>query len=366
MTKHAPTITLTKRKLKSIVKNEEKTAIAANLEYVTDKEPGISRKKTGKSFHYFYENKPLKDDEDLVRIKSLAIPPAWTSVWICKKANGHLQATGYDARGRKQYRYHPDWNRLRTHTKFYRMIAFGRTLSDIRKALRKDLKNPELDNRKVLAAIVSLIEKTNIRIGNSEYERENGSFGITTLKDRHVNFNGDDLEFIFKGKKGIRHTIPLKNKKLARIVKECRDIPGRELFQYYDAAGNHYSIDSGAVNQYIKEISGHDFTAKDFRTWSGTVHAFEELSKAGPCESAADVKRKINDAVDAVSKRLGNTRTVCKKYYVHPLIPALYEENKLEKYFEQMKNSKEKSNVDELSSCEKIVLQILESNNLSL
>lgn len=366
MTLPAKTLSLSKRKLRSLVKNEEKTAIAAHLKYVTDKEPGISRKKSGKSFSYYYQDKPLKNDEDLVRIKSLAIPPAWTNVWICKDENGHLQATGYDARGRKQYRYHPNWNLLRTHTKFYRMIEFGRALSAIRSALQKDLKSADLNSNKVLAVIVSLIEQTNIRIGNAAYEKENGSYGITTLKDRHVKFSGGDVKFSFSGKKGIKHDIILKNKKLARIVKECRDVPGRELFQYYDEDGNHHSIDSGGVNQYIKEISGHEFTAKDFRTWAGTVHAFEALQKLGCCESKADAKRKINEAIDFVSLQLGNTRAVCKKYYVHPLILDMYENNKLEKYFAMQEKNDASGNGTDLSPSEKTVLQILESNNLCL
>ena len=366
MTLTASPLSLSKKKLRSLVKNEEKTAIAANLRYVTDKETGITRKKSGESFTYYYNDKLLKNDEDLVRIKSLAIPPAWTNVWICKNENGHLQATGYDARGRKQYRYHPNWSLLRTHTKFYRMIEFGRALPSIRAALKKDLNSTELTFQKVLAAIVSLIEQTSIRIGNAAYEKENGSFGITTLKDRHVKFDSGGVRFSFSGKKGIKHEIILKNKKLARIVKQCRDVPGKELFQYYDDEGNHHSIDSGTVNQYIKEISGHEFTAKDFRTWSGTVHAFEALQKIGCCESKADAKRKINEAIDFVSSQLGNTRAVCKKYYVHPLILHLYEHDKLKKYFDSLENNEKPKNSADLSTTEKIVLQILESNNLCL
>lgn len=353
---------LSKRKLKSLVKNEEKTAIAANLVYVLDTEPGITRKKRGDEFTYYFDDKPLKDDEDLVRIKGLAIPPAWTNVWICKKENGHLQATGYDARDRKQYRYHPNWNMLRTHTKFYRMISFGKALPKIRKALEKDLRPKELTVAKVLAAVVSLMERTNIRIGNSAYEKENGSFGLTTLKDRHVTFEGSAVKFSFKGKKGIRHQITLKNKRLANIVKLCRDVPGKELFQFYDDNGNHHSIDSGMVNHYIKEISGENFTAKDFRTWAGTVAAFLALKKLGCCDTKTQAKKHILEAVDIVSNQLGNTRTVSKKYYVHPVILTLYETGELKKYFNDLDKAEKSSEPHGLTTEENIVMKILESN----
>lgn len=361
MAAKADEIKISKSKLKTLVRNEEKTALAANLIYVNDSEEGIVRKKSGEKFQYYFQGKILKDDEDLVRIKSLAIPPAWTKVWICKKDNGHLQATGYDDKNRKQYRYHPNWNLLRTHTKFYRMISFGKALPQIRQALEKDLSQKELTLNKVLAAVVSLIEKTNIRIGNTEYEKSNHSYGLTTLKDRHVTFEGKKAEFQFKGKKGIKHDVVLNDKRLARIIRECRDVPGKELFQYYDEDGKHYSIDSGMVNQYIRDISGADFTAKDFRTWSGTVHAFAALRELGCCESKTEARRKINEAIDFVSRQLGNTRTVCKKYYVHPLLLSLYEENKIEKFFTALDDA-EKQPKGQLSAAEKIVLSILESN----
>lgn len=361
MTQNSDISKIPKRKLRTLIKNEEKTALAANLYYVNDQEEGIERRKSGEKFKYYFQGKILKDDEDLVRIKGLAIPPAWTNVWICKKPNGHLQATGYDARNRKQYRYHSDWNLLRTQTKFYRMISFGKVIPQIRTTLARDLSSTELTLNKVLATVVLLIEKTNIRIGNSEYEKNNGSFGLTTLKDRHVSFSGKNVEFKFKGKKGIKHDIILKDKKLAKIILDCRDVPGRELFQYYDDEGNHHSIDSGTVNQYIKEISGADFTAKDFRTWSGTVHAFTALQKLGCCESKTEAKRKINEAIDFVSQQLGNTRAVCKSYYVHPLIISLYEENKIEKFFDAIDKTRVTPS-EQMSREEKIVLQILESN----
>jgi DNA topoisomerase-1 len=351
-----------KRKLRRIVKDEEKTAQAANLVYVSDKEPGIERRRKGKDFEYYYKGDKIKDDEELLRIKHLVIPPAWKKVWICKKENGHLQATGYDTKNRKQYKYHPHWNALRNHTKFYRLHDFGKALPGIRLQMEKDLSLPELSERKVLAAVVSLMERTNIRIGNSYYEKAYGSFGLTTLKDRHVTFNGSAVTFSFRGKKGIPHNIELKSRRLAKVIKKCRDVPGKELFQYYDAEGKHHSIDSGMVNNYIREISGTDFTAKDFRTWAGTVQAFLALKSIGCCETKTEAKKKIVEAIDIVSDHLGNTRTVCKKYYVHPLILSLYESKKLEKYIRELDEIEQDDGKASLSPEEKMVMKILENN----
>lgn len=353
---------LSKRKLRSIVKDEEQTAKAANLIYVTDKEPGIERRKKGKEFEYFFKNEKIKNDEDLLRIRHLVIPPAWQKVWICKQEDGHLQATGYDLKNRKQYRYHPNWNALRNETKYYRLHDFGKALPDIRLQLEKDLSLPKLTERKVLAAVISLMERTNIRIGNAFYEKEYGSFGLTTLKDRHVKFKGASVNFTFKGKKGVAHNITMRSKRLARIVKKCRDIPGKELFQFYDAEGKHRSIDSGLVNKYIREISNADFTAKDFRTWSGTIQAFLALKSIGCCETVTETKRKIVEALDIVSEHLGNTRTVCKKYYVHPLILSLYESKKLDHYVSQLDKIEKDDDKAGLSPEEKMVMKILEAN----
>lgn len=353
---------ISKRKLRSIVKDEQKTALAAHLIYVSDKDQGIERRKNGEGFEYYYNDEPIKDEEELLRIKHLVIPPAWEKVWICKNKNGHLQATGYDIKNRKQYKYHHAWNALRNETKFYRLHDFGKSLPEIRLRLEKDLSIPELSERKVLAALVSLMERTSIRIGNSFYEKEYGSFGLTTLKDRHVKFKGNVVTFSFNGKKGIEHKITLQSKRLASIIKKCRDVPGKELFQYYDDEGKHHSIDSGIVNTYIREISQQDFTAKDFRTWAGTVQAFLALKSIGCCETATEAKRKIVEALDIVSGHLGNTRTVCKKYYVHPLILSLYESKKLDKYIDEL----EKIEKDEGKACltpeEKVVMKILEAN----
>ena len=353
---------ISKRKLRSIVNDEEKTAIAANLIYVSDKEIGIERRKKGEKFSYYYKNKIIKDDEELLRIKHLVIPPAWEKVWICKKENGHLQATGYDIKNRKQYKYHPNWNALRNDTKFYRLHDFGKALPAMRLQIEKDLSDKELSERKVLAAVVSLMERTNIRIGNTFYEKAYGSFGLTTLKDRHVTFKGNAVAFSFNGKKGIAHNITLKSKKLAGIIKKCRDIPGKELFQYYDEDGNRHSIDSGLVNNYIREISHADFTAKDFRTWAGTLHALLALKSIGCCETATEAKKKIVEALDIVSEHLGNTRTVCKKYYVHPLILSLYESGELEKHIARLDAIEKDDGKTGLSPEEQIVMKILEAH----
>ncbi len=348
---------LTKRKLKSILNDDEKTALAAHLVYVSDSDPGIERKKEGQEFAYYFKDKKVTDDEDLLRIKHLVVPPAWEKVWICPKENGHLQATGYDTKNRKQYKYHTNWVIVRNHTKFYRMLHFGKALPEIRKKLKSDLSQQGLPLTKVLALVASLMETTHIRIGNNFYEKEYGSFGLTTLKDKHVKIEGTKVKFNFIGKKGVQHDIDLKNKKLSKLIQQCRDIPGKELFQYYDDDGKHYAIDSGMVNDYIHEISEDTFTAKDFRTWSGTVLAYRALKGAGCCESQAETKRQIVAALDEVSSLLGNTRTVCKKYYVHPGILSLYEEKKLDKFVE----GDTKSIGTDFLPDEKEVMKILES-----
>ena len=354
---------LPKRKIRSILGDPEKSAQAVNLIYVHDNTPGIRRVKTGKSFNYVLEDtNPITDDDNLKRIKSLVIPPAWESVWICDLPNGHLQATGIDVKKRKQYRYHPLWNSLRNHTKYFRLYQFGKVLPSIRLQLEKDLSLPGLPVEKVLATIISLMERTNIRVGNSMYEKLYGSFGLTTLKDKHVAIAGNSLNFTFKGKKGVHHDISIKNKKLSKIVKACRDIPGKELFQYFTADGERKSIDSGMVNDYIRKISGGDFTAKDFRTWSGTLHAFLAFKEVGFFETTTEAKKKVLEALDKVSKHLGNTRNVCKKYYVHPAILSLYEDKSLEKYLHQLDKIEVDDNKAGLTAEEKIVMKILEIN----
>ena len=356
------TIKISKKKIESIVNDPVKTAKAVHLIYVTDKMPGIVRRNREDEFQYFFNDKKLKDDEELLRIKHLVIPPAWQNVWICPDENGHLQATGFDAMNRKQYRYHVLWNKFRNQTKFFRLLEFGKVLPNIRLQIEKDLSLPGLPLNKVLAAVISLMERTHIRIGNSFYEKLYGSFGLTTLKDKHVKFKGPSVKFTFIGKKGVAHEISLKNKKLTNIVKKCRDIPGKELFQYYDGDGQRRSIGSGMVNEYIRSISGGDFTAKDFRTWAGTIKAFLALKAVGCCETQTETKRRIVEALDIVSKHLGNTRTVCKKYYVHPLILSMYESKELEKYMNELNDILVDDQKADLTPEEKIVMNILAQN----
>lgn len=352
-------------KILKIMKDTQKSATAVKLVYTNDQEEGgITRKKFGKKFHYYHDDVRIKDKEQLSRISKLAIPPAWENVWICALDNGHLQATGIDGKSRKQYRYHPVWNALRNHTKFYRMLHFGQALPAIRLQLERDLSIRKLEKRKVLAIIVSLMERTNIRIGNSVYEKLYGSFGLTTLKDRHINVSGDKIKFSFKGKKGIYHDIDLKNRRLAKAVQNCKDIPGKELFQYYDEDGKRQSVDSGMVNDYIKEISGEDFTAKDFRTWSGTVNALIAFKEIGIFEQQKELKSKVKEALEVVAQQLGNTSTVCKKYYVHPLLINLYESQSITKYLNELDEIEVDDGKTGLTNEEKIVMKILEQEKL--
>jgi DNA topoisomerase-1 len=349
--------------LKKIFQDPEKTAKAAKLTYVNDREAGITRLKKGKKFVYLFKKRKIKDAGKLQRIQKLVIPPAWKKVWICRLENGHLQATGIDAKKRKQYKYHPLWNLLRNHTKFYRLYDLGKSIPSIRQQLEKDLSLKGLPLNKVLAAVVSLMERTSIRVGNTFYEKLYGSFGLTTLKDQHVTIKGSSIQFMFKGKKGISHRINIKSKRLADIVKKCRDIPGKELFQYIDEQGNRHCIDSGMVNDYIKTISGKDFTAKDLRTWTGTVQALSAFRDLGCPETIAETKKNIVAALDCVARLLGNTRTVCKKYYVHPVLIDLYEGRRLHKYLEELK----KTDITEKNSLaceEKILMKILEKESL--
>ena len=301
------------------------SARAAGLRYVYDSKPGIRRKRTGKRFRYVgADGKPVRDTETLARIRSLVIPPAWEEVWICANERGHLQATGRDARGRKQSRYHPRWREVRDELKYERMLAFGETLPEIRRRVEQDLALAGLPREKVLATIVRLMETTFIRVGNEEYARENKSYGLTTMRRKHVRIEGATVHFSFQGKSGVRHAIDVNDRRLARIVKRCHDVPGFQLFAYLDAEGGHHTVDSADVNAYLREISGQHFTAKDFRTWAGTVLACAMLAEceAFDCEKAA--KSNVVRAIQDVAKRLGNTPAVCRKCYVHPAVLECY------------------------------------------
>lgn len=348
------------RKHLALVNDYEKAAALASLLYVSDTEPGIQRKKSGKGFCYILEDKPVREAAIKERIKKLAIPPAWSAVWICAKENGHIQATGFDLRKRKQYKYHELWTFLRNETKFHKMIEFGKRLPALRLQLEQDLSIKELTDKKVLAAVISLMERTYIRIGNTTYEKLNGSHGLSTLHDKHVKINGAEISFNFTGKKSINHSVKLSNKKLARIVEQCRDVPGKLLFQYYDEEGNRKPIDSGMLNNYIKEITDQTFTAKDFRTWAGCLHFLLAFRSLDLEVQEHPTKTVVNEMLDFVSKKLGNTRTVCRKYYVHPGIVRLYEENKLKSYLEELDNIEEDDKTSSLTHDEKLLMKLLE------
>jgi len=352
-------IKIHRKKMEKIIGDPQATAEAIKLVYVSTREEGISRIRSGKSFRYVYRNKIVRDKTQLNRIRSLVLPPAWENVWICALENGHLQATGQDALNRKQYRYHALWNKFRSQTKFYRLSEFGKVLPQIRKRVKKDLACPGMTREKVLATVIALMERTCIRVGNELYEKMYGSIGLTTMKDKHVDVKGGRIRFCFTGKKGKEHQIDLTSKKLATIVKKCRDIPGKELFQYYDEQGQKQSIDSGMLNDYIKSIVEGDFTAKDFRTWAGTVQSLIAFSETGEASSATDRKKKVVEVLDKVAQHLGNTRTVCKKYYVHPSIIDLYEADKLQQYLNKLETQETKKGKSGLVPEEKILLQIL-------
>jgi DNA topoisomerase-1 len=353
-------VRISKRKLSKLVANPARSAAAINLRYVCGREPGIRRIRKGPDFSYDYNGTPVTDEKVLERIRALVLPPAWEDVWICKDASGHLQSTGIDVKGRKQYKYHPEWSALRSQTKFFHLYEFGKALPAIRACIDYDLTRPGLPEEKVLAVLVAIMLHTGIRIGNAAYEKRYGSFGLSTLKDKHVRISGSEMKFSFLGKKGVAHELSLKSLRLARLVRQCRDIPGEELFQYIDASGQRHPIDSGMVNAYIRQISGGNFTAKDFRTWTGTLTALQAFRETGcDFDSVADARHRMNTVLDAVSRHLGNTRAVCRKYYVHPVILDLYERNKLGTFLHQSDAATEGNNTG-LKPEEEVLMKILE------
>lgn len=297
----------------------------AGLRYVLDERPGITRERKGSDFIYrLPEGAILRRKETLRRIRSLVIPPAWTEVWICPLENGHIQATGRDARRRKQYRYHPRWNEVRDATKYERMLAFGAVLPRIRRRVAVDLRRHGLSREKVMATIVRLLETTLIRVGNEEYAVQNGSYGLTTLNNRHAKVHGGQITFSFKGKSGKQHHINVHDPRLAKLVRRCQELPGQNLFGYLDDAGTVHEVTSDDVNTYLREIAGEEFSAKDFRTWSGTVLAAVALREFAEFHSQREAKRNITQAITAVAKMLGNTVAVCRRCYIHPMILESY------------------------------------------
>lgn len=336
-----------------------KSAEWAGLRYTTDEKLGITRKKAGTGFYYLdKKGEKVTDEKTLDRIKKLVIPPAWTDVWISPIAKGHLQATGRDEKGRKQYLYHTQWQQVRSLTKFGRMIAFGRHLPVLREKIKKDIETRKLDRQKVTALALTLIDNALIRVGNRHYAKSNKSYGLTTLRDRHVKINGSSMKFSFKGKKGVEHEIDVNDRRLARLVKKCKDIPGYDLFQYYNEDGERQTLESGDVNEYLQEVTSEDFTAKDFRTWGGTVRMVQCLEQVLDENPDLGKEKSIKEAVKMVAKGLGNTPTVCSKYYIHPEVVNLFREDKLLKYLK--KHDATASKNEYLSGTEELLLKMLE------
>lgn len=339
------------------------SAKAAGLRYVRDDSPGIRRVRAGKGFAYVdAAGRPIKDEATRQRIRSLAIPPAWTDVWVCPHPDGHLQATGRDQRGRKQFRYHPRWREVRDETKYHRMIAFARALPRLRENVERDLRRPGLPRDKVLAAVVRLLETTLIRVGNDEYARSNHSFGLTTLQDRHAVIDGPRVTFRFRGKSGVTHEIDIEDRRLANIVKRCQDLPGQELFQYLDEAGRVCDVTSADVNDYLRRRAGADFTAKDFRTWAGTVLAARALKEFQAFDTRAQAKRNLVEAIETVARRLGNTRAVCRKCYVHPAVIDSYLDGTLVETLRDRVEAELKKPLQRLPPEEAAVLALLQQN----
>lgn len=305
------------------------TVRAASLRYVNCRAVGISRRRSGRGFVYHLSGHRVVDVNVLERIRKLAIPPAWKNVWICADANGHLQATGMDVKGRRQYRYHAAWSGQRNKTKFDHILRFGACIADMRRSIDRDLRAPGMPLRKVLSTVVAVMDETHIRIGHDRYARENGSYGLSTLLDRHVRAEGGAVRFVFTGKKGIRHDIRIGSARLAKLVLRCKELPGQDLFQYVDESGAPHPIDSGMVNEHIGNMSDGAFSSKDLRTWRGTVHAVKALLRMEPPQSEAEALRNINEALDDVAVALGNTRTVCRKYYIHPTVIELFRTGRL-------------------------------------
>jgi DNA topoisomerase-1 len=329
-------------------------AKAARLRYVNDRQPGITRKAVAGGFVFRDpKGKVIRDAAELARIKALAVPPAWTDVWICPLENGHLQATGRDARRRKQHRYHPRWRRIRDETKYGHMLEFGRALPAIRRRIEADLSRPGLPREKVLAAVVRLMEDTLARVGNPEYAAQNNTFGLTTLRNRHVRIVRGRIELDFRAKHGIRHVSRVSDRKLARVVKNCRDLPGSELFQYIDEAGERHCIDSADVNDYLREISGREITAKDFRTWAATNLALLALAEQ---EQEPPTRKAQVEAIKQVAKRLGNTPAVCRKCYIHPAVLESYLDGSLHRTLEAVGQEEQPP---EMWRIERIVMRFL-------
>ena len=343
-----------------IVTDPVDAAEEAGLRYVTDEQPGYTRKRKGKSFVYYdTEGKLIQDESRLLRIRRLAIPPAYTGVWICPSPSGHIQATGRDDRGRKQYRYHERWRAVRDENKYDRMVIFGDALPKIRRRIRTDLNLPDLPRTKVLATVVRLLERTFIRIGNEEYVKQNKSFGLTTMRNHHVEIKGSKLRFRFRGKSGVLQEVDVDDRRIAKIVRKLQELPGQELFRYLDEEGQLWDVTSQDVNTYLREITGEDFTAKDFRTWAGTVLMALALNAQESFQTKKQAKANVRSAITAVSKILGNTPAVCRKCYVHPAVLESYLDGNLIEGLKMKTEEGIEEKVDNLRSDEIAVLRFL-------
>jgi DNA topoisomerase-1 len=343
-----------------VIVDPEESAEEAGLRYVSDADPGIRRRRAGKGWAYYdASGGRITDEKRLAWFKRLAIPPAWTDVWICTDRRGHIQATGRDARGRKVYRYHPRWRQVRDEAKYERMLAFARALPKIRKRVEADLALPDLPRQKVLAAVVALLERTRIRVGNEEYARENRSFGLTTLRARHARIRGGQMTFAFKGKSGKEHEVEVADRRLARIVARCQELPGQQLFQYLDEDGERHGVASDDVNEYLREVTGEDFSAKDFRTWAGTVLAAMALQEFREFDTEADAKRNVVRAIETVAEKLGNTPAVSRASYVHPQVIDAYLEGDLLQQVREEADRKLRDDLADLTSEEAAVFALL-------
>lgn len=344
-----------------IVTSPVEAAEEAGLRYVSDESPGYTRRRRGKKFVYFdTDGKAISDEARILRLNRLAIPPAYTDVWICPSPSGHLQATGRDDRGRKQYRYHERWREERDENKYEKMVVFGQALPKIRRRIKRDFARRGLPREKVLATVVQLLEKTFIRVGNQEYARENKSFGLTTMRNRHVDVKGARLRFRFRGKSGQEHDIGTEDKRVAKIVKKLQELPGQEVFQYLDEKGDRHQVTSEGVNEYLQEITGEKFTAKDFRTWAGTVMAAMALQAQEAFENKSQAKKNVKAAIGAVAKMLGNTPAICRKCYVHPAVLETYLDGNLIEGLKKKTEETLKESLDDLRSEEAAILAFLQ------
>ena len=345
----------------SVVPDPEASAREAGLVYVHHDRPGITRKRKGKAFHYFdVSGQRITDAATIERINQLAIPPAYREVWVCPDPRGHVQAVGTDDRGRTQYRYHPKWREVRDEAKYGRMLAFAKALPKLRSRVNRDLKRPGLPREKVLATVVKLLETTLIRVGNEEYAKDNKSYGLTTIRNRHVDVHGAHVHFEFRGKSGVDHAVDLDDERLAKVIRRCQELPEQELFEYVDDDGTRHHVGSSDVNAYLHEVTGEHFTAKDFRTWAGTTLAAMALQEFEAFDTEAQAKRNVLAAIEVVAKRLGNTRTVCRKCYVHPAVVDLYMEGTLVESLKQRLAVRLKRSLHNLKPEEAAVMALLQ------